>query len=153
MILIVIYTVYIYDGEGSNPGQGLLTATKCPPCMADHLVSGLSTNLASPFHPVNTWGLGPGVCFTNVLRAPPKIMSRKIYNARNHIYDENFKLKLCTCAQSMGTCANFQLEILIKKVRVLRDINFKRIFWMARKMLVKQPPEKQRKIQVKIHVS
>ena len=22
----------------------------------------------------------------------------KIYNARNHIYDENFKLKLCTCA-------------------------------------------------------
>ena len=54
-----------------------LTATKCPPCMADHLVSGLLTNLASPFHPVNTWGLGPGVCFTNVLRAPPKIISRK----------------------------------------------------------------------------
>ena len=26
----------------------------------------------------------------------------KICNARNHIYGENFKLKFCMCAQSMG---------------------------------------------------
>ena len=40
----------------------------------------------------------------------------KIHNARNHIYVENFKLKLCMCAQSMalGTRTKFQLEILIR---------------------------------------
>ena len=39
----------------------------------------------------------------------------KIYNARNHIYGENFTLKLCPCAQGMalGTRTNFQLEIPI----------------------------------------
>ena len=39
----------------------------------------------------------------------------KIYNASNHIYGENFKLKLCKCAQSMalGTRTKFQLEMLI----------------------------------------
>ena len=54
-----------------------------------------------------------GGCFTNVSRALQNNLA-KIYNARNHIYGENFKLKLCTCAQSMalGTSANFQLEIL-----------------------------------------
>ena len=56
------------------------------------------------------WG-----CFTNVSRALQKNLA-KIYNARNHIYSENFKLKLCTCAQSMGlgTRTKFQLEILIR---------------------------------------
>ena len=45
-----------------------------------------------------------------------KIILQKIHNARNRIYGENFKLKLCTCAQSMdlGTCTKFQLEILIR---------------------------------------
>ena len=40
----------------------------------------------------------------------------KIGNARNHIYSENFKLKLCTCAQSkaLGTHTKFQLEIRIR---------------------------------------
>ena len=49
----------------------------------------------------------------------------KIYNARNDIYVENFKVKLCMRAQSMalGTCTNFG-----------------RIFWRARETLVKQPP-------------
>ena len=39
----------------------------------------------------------------------------KIYNVRNHIYGEHFKLKICTCGQSMalGTRTKFQLEILI----------------------------------------
>ena len=39
----------------------------------------------------------------------------KIYNDRIHIYGENFKVKLCTCAQSMalGTCTKFLLEILV----------------------------------------
>ena len=57
----------------------------------------------------------PGGCFTNVSRALQNNIA-KIYNARNNIYAENFKLKLCTCAQSMalGTRTNFQLEILIR---------------------------------------
>ena len=56
-----------------------------------------------------------GGCFTNVLRALQNNLA-KIYNTRNDIYGENFKLKLCTCAQSMalGTRTKFQLEILIR---------------------------------------
>ena len=40
----------------------------------------------------------------------------KIHNGRNHIYGENFKLKLCMCAQSMalGTRTKLPLEILIR---------------------------------------
>ena len=57
----------------------------------------------------------PGECFTNISIALQNNLV-KIYNARNHIYDENFKLKLCTCAQSMalGKRTKFQLEILIR---------------------------------------
>ena len=57
----------------------------------------------------------PGGCFTNVSRALQKNLA-KIYNARNYIYGENSKLKLCTCAQSMalGTRTKFQLELLIR---------------------------------------
>ena len=52
---------------------------------------------------------------TNVARALQNNLA-KIYNARNHIYGENFKLKLCACAQSMalGTRTKFQLEIFIR---------------------------------------
>ena len=52
-----------------------------------------------------------GGCLTNVSRVIQNSLA-KIYNARNHIYSENFELKLCTCAQSMalGTCTKFQLE-------------------------------------------
>ena len=56
-----------------------------------------------------------GGCFTNVSRALQNSPA-KIHNTRNHIYGENFKLKLCTCAQShaLGTRTKFQLEILIR---------------------------------------
>ena len=40
-------------------------------------------------------------CYTNVSRALQNNLM-KIYNARNQIYVEKFKLKLCTCAQSMA---------------------------------------------------
>ena len=55
--------------------------------------------------------------FTNVLQALQNNLA-KIYNARNHIYGKNFKLELCTCAQSMalGTHTKFQLEILIRSI-------------------------------------
>ena len=55
-----------------------------------------------------------GGCFTNVSRALQNNLA-KIYDASNHIYGENFKLKLCMCAQSMalGTRTKFQLEMLI----------------------------------------
>ena len=39
------------------------------------------------------------ICFTNILLALQNNLV-KIHNARNHIYGENFKLKLYTCAQS-----------------------------------------------------
>ena len=55
----------------------------------------------------------PGGCFTNVSRALQKILSKFVY-CTNSTCDENFKLKLCTCAQSLalGTRTNFQIEIL-----------------------------------------
>ena len=61
--------------------------------------------------------LESGGCFTNVSQVLPNNVA-KIYNARNHIYGENFKLKLCTCVQSMalGTRTEFQLEILIRNM-------------------------------------
>ena len=57
----------------------------------------------------------PGGCFTNFLRALQKCVA-KIYNAKNHIYSENSKPKLCMCAQSkaLGTRTKFQFEILIR---------------------------------------
>ena len=60
-------------------------------------------------------GTQPGGCFTNISRALQNNLA-KIYKARNNIYAENFKLKLCICAQSMalGTHTKFQLEILIR---------------------------------------
>ena len=53
-------------------------------------------------------------CFTNVSQAPQNILA-KIHNTRNHIYGENFNLKICTCAQSkaLGTRTKFQREIII----------------------------------------
>ena len=55
------------------------------------------------------WG-----CFTNVSRGLQNNLA-KIHNTRNHIYGENFKLKLCTCAQSIVLGIQFQLEILITR--------------------------------------
>ena len=55
----------------------------------------------------------PGVCFTNVSRALQNILSKFVYYKNRTSYD-NFKLKLCTCAQShaLGTRRKSQLEIL-----------------------------------------
>ena len=57
----------------------------------------------------------PGGCFSNDSRALQNNLP-KIHNATNHIYGENFKLKICMCAQSiaLGTRTKFQLEILIR---------------------------------------
>ena len=54
----------------------------------------------------------PGGCFTNVSPALQNNLA-KIYNAKNHIYGENFKLKVFTYAQShaLGT---FELELFIR---------------------------------------
>ena len=56
-----------------------------------------------------------GGCFTNVSRDLQNNIA-KIHNTRKHIDDENFKLKLCTCAQSMalGTHTKCKLEIFIR---------------------------------------
>ena len=58
----------------------------------------------------------PECCFTNISRALQNNLA-KIYNARNHIYGENFKLIVCMCVQSMalGTRTKFQREMLIRK--------------------------------------
>ena len=55
----------------------------------------------------------PGGCLTNVSRALQYNLSKFAY-CRNHTSYENFKLKLCTCAQNhaLGTRTKFQLEIL-----------------------------------------
>ena len=57
----------------------------------------------------------PGSCFTSVSQALQNNLA-KIHNIRNHIHGKNFKLKLCTCTQSMalGTHTKFKLEILMK---------------------------------------
>ena len=56
---------------------------------------------------------GPGGCFTNISRALQNILSKFVYR-RNRTSYENFKLKLCMCAQShaLGTHTKFRLEIL-----------------------------------------
>ena len=83
----------------------------------------------------------PGGGFTNVSRAFKNNLV-KIHNARNHIYGENFKLKLCMCAQSMalGTHTKFQLGILIRRTISAKQ-NFERISWRAHETLVKHPPD------------
>ena len=70
---------------------------------------------ANYVHTAPAGDLGPGGCFTKVSRALQNNLA-KIHNARNPIYGENFKLKLCTCTQSiaLGSRTKFQLEILIK---------------------------------------
>ena len=55
----------------------------------------------------------PGGCFTNVSRALWNILSNSVYSKNRNSY-ENFKLKLCPCAQTnaLGTRTKFQLEII-----------------------------------------
>ena len=61
---------------------------------------------------------------------------------RNRTSYENFKLKLCTRAQShaLGTRAKFQLGIPTINV-VSGIVYFREIIWRAHETLVKQPPE------------
>ena len=75
--------------------------------------------------------------FTNVSRALQNNLA-KIYNARNYIYVENFKLKFCTCAQSisLGTSTTFQLEVLMRRM-IYAIHKIERIFWRACETLVK----------------
>ena len=58
-----------------------------------------------------------GGCFTKVSRALQNNLA-KICNARNHIYDENFKMKLCMCAlnHALDIRTKFQLEILSRNM-------------------------------------
>ena len=72
-----------------------------------------------------------------------------MYDAANHIYVANFKLKLCTFAQRMdlSTLSKFQFEEsntqsfklkFSSEVRFLQCANFKWIFWRTSETLVKQ---------------
>ena len=77
-----------------------------------------------------------GGCFTNVSRALQNNLA-KIHNTRNHIYDENFKLKLETWlwAHVQSFSLKFSSQVLF-----LQYTNSERIFWRVRETLVKQPP-------------
>ena len=59
--------------------------------------------------------LSPRGCFTKVSLALENNLA-KIHNARNHIYGENFWLKLCMWAQriALGSCTNFSLKFSSK---------------------------------------
>ena len=65
----------------------------------------------------------------------------KIYKVRNHIYGENFKLKLWMCVQSMalGTCTKLQLESLISMISAIHKFqeNILKILWNV----CETPPE------------
>ena len=76
----------------------------------------------------NTPGSQLGGCFTNVSRALQGILSKFVY-CRNRTSYENFKLKLCTRAQSpaLGTRTKFQLEILTINV-ISGMVYFREIF-------------------------
>ena len=54
----------------------------------------------------------PRGCFDNVSRTVQNNLV-KIYNARNHIFGEKFKLKLAE-SYAMGTRTKFQLERIIR---------------------------------------
>ena len=68
----------------------------------------------------------PVGCFINVSRALQNILSKFVY-CRNRTSCENFKLKLCTCAQSyaLGTHTKFKREILT--INVFSGIVFIRL--------------------------
>ena len=79
-----------------------------------------------------------GGCFTNVSHVLQSILSKFVYS-RNHTC-VNFKLKLCTCAQShtLGTCTKFKPEILT--INVISGIAyFHEIILESMRTLVKQP--------------
>ena len=75
----------------------------------------------------------PGFFFTNVSRALQNNLA-KIHNVGNPIFGENFKLKLCTCAQSqtLGTRTKFQLKVLIRSTIFAKHKFQGRIFESSR---------------------
>ena len=81
-----------------------------------------------------------GGCFTNVSRALQNIISKFVYYYSRISY-ENFKLKLCACAQShvLGTRAKCQLEILGINV-IFGIVYFREIILESSQTLVRQPP-------------
>ena len=84
-----------YDGIGSWNPSSSMTKT-CLSCEVNFMVAD-----------------GLGVVSLTFRELPQDSLSKFVY-CRNHTSYENFKLKLCTCAQShaLGTCTKFQLEIL-----------------------------------------
>ena len=81
---------------------------------------------------------GAGGCFTNISWALQNILSKFVYR-RNRTSYENFKLKLCTCAQShaLGTHTKFRLEILSLNV-ISSIVDFREIILESSRN-VKQP--------------
>ena len=77
----------------------------------------LSENRARSLYHWN-WDLGCLGVVSLMFHKLFKIFSPKIVYCRYCISYENFKFKLCTCAQSyaLGTCIKFQLETLIINV-------------------------------------
>ena len=108
-----------------KPGKKLLIPCKfCPyrfigyssTCYSKVCIDPLMANIRNP-----------GGCFTNISRALQNILSKFVYRGNRNSY-ENFKLKLCMCAQShaLGTHTKFRLEILtlnvISSIVDFRDI-------------------------------
>ena len=80
-------------------------------------------------------------CFTNVSWALQNILSKFVY-CRNRTSYENFKLRLCTFAQSYtwAHVQSFGLKFS-SQMWLLALYIFRRLFWRARETLVKQPPD------------
>ena len=82
----------------------------------------------------------PGECFTNVSLALQNILSKFVY-FKYLTSDESFKLKLCTCAQSMGwgRHTTFKLEILTRSA-VSGIVYFRKIILESSRNVMKQSP-------------
>ena len=89
---------------------------------------------------LSSWAAKPGVCFTNVSRALQDILLKFVY-CRNRSSYENVKLKLCTCAQSIGHTYKVSVWNSHHKCEFQYCVFFARLFWRARETLVKQPPD------------
>ena len=93
-------------GEGNTQYPGIILCMGSANKRLCYIV--MSVSLAEPIP-----RMIPGGCFTNDSRALQNILS-KFLHYRYPTSDENFKPKLCTCAQShaLSTRTKFRLEIL-----------------------------------------
>ena len=81
----------------------------------------------------------PGVGFNNVSRALQDIRSQFVYR-RYSISDDNFKLKLCTCAQSNALGMPTKVQLEIPTINVIPGIvYFHEIILQSSPTLVKRP--------------